>query len=174
MAIAFVLVLSAVARGAAAERVDVTAMDGTQLIGELAGATGPGVVVAHAGGDAGARWQDLAARVAAQGFRVLRCDPRGHGASSGTPDARAASQDLEGAYRYLLGRKIRPVFLVASEAVAAAALDVAARVPVAGVVVIGAAPQRATVKVPMRVLPSDTPEAIDALVRWLRAPQPGT
>jgi pimeloyl-ACP methyl ester carboxylesterase len=171
VALALVVVLVSVDRAPAGERVDITAMDGTQLIGDLGGASGPGVVLTDAASAARDHWKTVATTIAGRGFRVLRVDLRGHGESSGVPDATAADRDLEGAYRYLLGRKIRPVFLVATDASAAAALAVAARVPVAGVALIGATAKDGGATVPVLVLPSDSAEAIDSLVQWLSDPQ---
>lgn len=119
------------------ERVDVTAMDGTQLIAELGGTTGPGVVLVPGADGDRRRWQSLADRIVAAGFRVLRVDLRGHGESSGAIDLGASDRDVEGAYRYLLGRKIRPVWLVGADVGGAASLIVATRVPVAGVIALG-------------------------------------
>jgi pimeloyl-ACP methyl ester carboxylesterase len=137
--------------GDAAERVDVTAMDGVQLIAELSGASGPGVVLVADADQA--RGKTVADAIAARGFRVLRLDLRGHGASAGPADHAAADRDIEGAYRYLLGRKVRPVFLLATERTAAAARAVAARVPAAGVRVVG------------------PDEDVESVLRWLRDPQ---
>jgi alpha-beta hydrolase superfamily lysophospholipase len=123
-------VLAAVGAGAA-ERVDVTAMDGVQLIAELYGTSGAGVVLVVAA-DAD-HWKTAADAIAARGFRVLRVDLRGQGSSAGAVDLGAADRDVEGAYRYVLGRKIRPVFLLGTEATASAMRAVAARVPTAGV-----------------------------------------
>lgn len=164
------------------ERVDITAMDGVQLIGELAGVSGPGVVLAH-GADADRRsWVQVSERLAGQGFRVLRFDLRGHGESAGAIDPAASDRDVEGAYRYLLGRKIRPVFLVGVGVGATASLTVAARVPVEGVVTIAApgteaTPERAA-KVPVLALTGgpaglDGPAAIESLLRFLRDPKAG-
>ena len=62
-----------------------------------------------------------------------------------------ADRDVEGAYRYLLGRKIRTVFLIGAELGANAALVVATRVPVAGVVAIAPLSRRDALD-PSRVL----------------------
>jgi alpha/beta superfamily hydrolase len=163
----------------AGERVDITAMDGVQLIGDLEGTTGPGLVLVD-GPIADVRSAGTARTIAAAGFRVLRFDFRGAGASSGASDLGAADRDLEGAYRYLLARKVRPVYLAGSSVGASAALIVAGRVPVAGVAVIGEAPTvpldprpaRAALRVPVLTLPARA-EAADvgrALVQWLRDP----
>jgi alpha-beta hydrolase superfamily lysophospholipase len=133
--LASLLVLLVATVAAAAERVDVTAMDGVQLIAELSGTRGPGVVLAaEAEAD---HWKAIAGALGARGFRVLRVDLRGQGSSAGSVDVATADRDVEGAYRYLLGRKIRPVFLLGTEATAAAMRAVAARVPTAGVRLAG-------------------------------------
>jgi pimeloyl-ACP methyl ester carboxylesterase len=134
----------------AEERVDVTATDGTQLIATLEGTSGPGVVMVHGEGEDRRRFAALAAELAARGYRTLRVDLRGSGDSQGAVDLRAADRDVEGAYRYVLGRKIRPVFLVGEGIGARAALVVAGRLPVAGVAVL--AP------------PHDAAETVSALV----------
>lgn len=122
------------------ERVDVTAMDGVQLIGELGGTAGPGVVLVHGARADRNRWAAVARALVARGYRTLRIDLRGHGESGGAVDLTAADRDVEGAYRYLLGRKIRPVFLVGEGVGGSAALVVASRVPVAGVATLGRQP----------------------------------
>src|SRR5688572_8711664 len=142
VAVAIVAIVLAVAEryACADERVDVTAMDGTPLIGELGGTSGPGIVLVHGARTDRRQWAAVAAALVERGFRPLRIDLRGHGESSGAIDLAAADRDVEGAYRYLLGRKIRPVFLVGDGVGGSAALVVASRVPVAGVAVLGRQP----------------------------------
>jgi pimeloyl-ACP methyl ester carboxylesterase len=141
LAVAFVLAAVAIAVPCRAdERVDITATDGVQLIGELAGTSGPGVVLAPEARHARSVWAAAASAIAARGFRTLRFDPRGQGDSTGTVDAAASARDVEGAYRYVLARKIRPVFLIGEGTSGAAVLSVARRVAVAGVIVVGASP----------------------------------
>ena len=184
-ALGALLLTTALAR--ADERVDITAMDGVQLIGELAGAIGPGVVLTHDEQADRRSWMRVSERLAGQGFRVLRFDLRGHGDSGGTIDLAASDRDVEGAYRYLLARKIRPVFLVGAGAGGAASLVVAARVPVEGVVVVSspataATPDRsasADLRVPVLALASgpaglDGSPEIESLVRFLRDPKGAT
>jgi pimeloyl-ACP methyl ester carboxylesterase len=134
------LALAAAGPACADERVDVTAMDGVQLIGELAGTAGPGVVLVHGARSDRRRWAAVARALVARGYRVLRIDLRGHGESGGTVDLAAADRDVEGAYRYVLGRKIRPVFLVGEGVGGSAVLVVASRVPVAAVATLGRQP----------------------------------
>jgi pimeloyl-ACP methyl ester carboxylesterase len=76
--------------------------------------------------------------MAQAGFRTLTFDFRGYGESGGEKDVAAIDRDMEGAYRYLIGRKIRPVYLVGASMGGTAALIVAARVPVPGVATLSA------------------------------------
>jgi pimeloyl-ACP methyl ester carboxylesterase len=133
---ALALVVVAGGAGAAAERVQFTATDGVQLVGHLDGTEGPGVVFGHMYPADQTSWSAFAHATAAEGFRTLTFDFRGYGESQGTKDVSVIDRDMEGAYRYLLGRKIRPVILVGASMGGTAALIVAARVPVAGVVTL--------------------------------------
>ncbi len=136
LAVALVLGLT---RGAIAdERVDITATDGVQLIGHLAGSAGPGIVFGHMYPADQTSWTAFATEMAAAGFRTLTFDFRGYGESGGTKDVAAIDRDMEGAYRYMIGRKIRPIYLVGASMGGTAALIVAARVPVAGVATLSA------------------------------------
>jgi pimeloyl-ACP methyl ester carboxylesterase len=192
-ALAIGLLVAAVASAAGAdERVDITATDGVQLIGDLAGTSGPGVVLAPLEHTTRDTWEAAARAIAARGFRTLRFDLRGHGESSGSADLAASDRDLEGAFRYLLGRKIRPVFLVGAGITGTAALVTATRVPAAGVVTIAAPPVFAgldggaalrALTVPVRSADQWSvgngrgpavfaePAALDALVRFLNDPK---
>lgn len=166
-----VTLLAAAAGGSRAdERVDVTAMDGVQLLAELGGTRGPGVVMVHDAGEDRSSWRATADAIVARGFRVLRVDLRGHGESGGARDMGLADRDVEGAYRYLLGRKIRPVFLVAKGGAARAVLAVAERVPTGGVVLVGTAgapiESPATLKV-LRLEDVTSPEVRTRLGDWL-------
>lgn len=120
------------------ERVDITATDGVQLVGHLAGREGPGIVFGHMYPADQTSWTAFAQEMAAAGFRTLTFDFRGYGESSGTKDVAAIDRDMEGAYRYMIGRKIRPVYLAGASMGGTAALIVAARVPVAGVATLSA------------------------------------
>ena len=71
---------------------------------------GPVVVLLHAGGERRSVWKPVAERVAAQGFRVISVDQRGHGETKG-PVARTLEPyaiDLRG----LLASLDTPVHLV--------------------------------------------------------------
>jgi pimeloyl-ACP methyl ester carboxylesterase len=120
------------------ERVQITATDGVQLVGHLAGHEGPGIVFGHMYPADQRSWTAFAAEMANAGFRTLTFDFRGYGESGGEKDIAAIDRDMEGAYRFLIGRKIRPVYLVGASMGGTAALIVASRVPVAGVATLSA------------------------------------
>jgi pimeloyl-ACP methyl ester carboxylesterase len=137
------LTIFALARGPlpcayADERVQFTATDGTQLVGHLAGDTGPGIAFGHMYPADQRSWSAFARDMAGAGFRTLTFDFRGYGESGGEKDIAAIDRDMEGAYRLLVGRKIRPIYLVGASMGGTAALIVAARVPVAGVATLSA------------------------------------
>ena len=136
-AVAAVL-LAGVAPAVADERVQITATDGVQLVGHLDGREGPGIVFAHTYRGDQRSWTAFAAEMAQSGFRTLTFDFRGYGESGGRKDVATIDRDLEGAYRFVLGRKIRPVYLVGASMGGTAVLVVAARVPVAGVATLSA------------------------------------
>lgn len=120
------------------ERVQFTATDGVQLIGHLYGTHGPGVILGHMYPADQRSWAPFAQTLAGAGFRVLTFDCRGYGESEGAKQVAEIDRDMEGAYRYLVGRKMRPVFLVGASMSGTAALLTASRVPVAGVVTLSA------------------------------------
>ncbi len=132
------LLLGGASVAVADERVQITATDGVQLVGHLDGREGPGIVFAHTYRADQRSWTAFAAEMARAGFRTLTFDFRGYGESGGAQDVAAIDRDLEGAYRFVLGRKIRPVYLVGASMGGTAALIVAARVPVAGVATLSA------------------------------------
>jgi pimeloyl-ACP methyl ester carboxylesterase len=139
---ALVVVLLLVASLAVAaddgERVQITATDGVQLSGRLYGMRGPGIVLGHMYPADQSSWTATGRELAAAGYRCLTFDFRGYGESGGTKDNAAIDRDMEGAYRYLVGRKIQPIFLVGASMGGTAALIVASRVPVAGVITLSA------------------------------------
>ena len=118
------------------ERVEITATDGVQLRGHLYGTRGPGVVLGHMYPADQTSWTATARELAAAGYRCLTFDFRGYGESGGTKEVAAIDRDMEGAYRYLVGRKIQPIVLAGASMGGTAALIVASRVPVAGVITL--------------------------------------
>ena len=120
------------------ERVQITATDGVQLVGHLFGREGPGIVFGHMYPADQRSWTAFAEEMASAGFRTLTFDFRGYGESVGEKDIAAIDRDMEGAYRFLIGRKIRPVYLVGASMGGTAALMVGVRVPVAGIATLSA------------------------------------
>src|SRR4051812_14139210 len=70
-------------------RIELQRPDGT-LVGEAAGA-GPELLLLHAGGEDRTVWAPVARRLAAQGFRSVAYDLRGHGESSAAGANRLAT-----------------------------------------------------------------------------------
>jgi pimeloyl-ACP methyl ester carboxylesterase len=128
----------AFASAAEDERVQITATDGVQLVGHLYGTGGPGIVLGHMYPADQRSWMPVAEELARAGYRALTFDFRGYGESGGTKDIAAIDRDMEGAYRYLVGRKIQPIVLAGASMGGTAALIVASRVPVAAVVTLSA------------------------------------
>ena len=133
-----VLLVLVVAPARGDERVDITATDGVQLVGHLAGSDGPGIVFGHMYPADQRSWTSFAEEMAKAGFRTLTFDFRGYGESGGEKNVAAIDRDMEGAYRFMIGRKIRPVYVAGASMGGTAALIVAARVPVAGVATLSA------------------------------------
>jgi pimeloyl-ACP methyl ester carboxylesterase len=108
------------------------------LDGRVFGDGDTGVVLAHMRPADQTSWFPLATKLAASGeYTVLTFDFRGFGASTGDKEFDRVDTDLQAALRYMreeLGR--RRVFLVGASMGGSAALIVAAREPVAGVVSI--------------------------------------
>ncbi len=171
----------AAGRAVEQERVQITATDGVQLVGHLYGSSGPGIALGHMYPADQRSWTAVAQDLAGSGFRALTFDFRGYGESGGTKDVAAIDRDMEGAYRYLAGRKIRPIYLAGASMGGTAALIVAARVPVAGVVTLSAplafrgldAAQAATeVRAPKLFIASEGDEAAAAAVTRLMRTSP--
>jgi dienelactone hydrolase len=125
--------------------------DGVQLAGRLFGPSDAtvGVVFAHMLPADQSAWFDLAADLAAMGYRALTFDFRGYcpggdaGCSGGTKEVGAATQDLQTALDYLRGRGVQRVALVGASMGGTAALVVASREGDAiGAVVTLSAPQQ--------------------------------
>lgn len=101
----------------AAERVDLTASDGTKLKATFfsAGKPGPGVLLLHQCNRQRKVWDGLAQELAASGINVLTLDLRGFGESGGKPADKATPQeaqeaqrrwpgDIDLAYQYLISQ----------------------------------------------------------------------
>jgi dienelactone hydrolase len=109
--------------------------DGVKLAGRLFGPSDAtvGVVFAHMVPADQSAWFDLAADVAAMGYRALTFDFRGYcpggdaGCSDGAKDVDATPQDLQAALEYLRGRGVGGIALVGASVGGTASIVIAAR-----------------------------------------------
>jgi pimeloyl-ACP methyl ester carboxylesterase len=113
------------------------------LDGRVFGDGDVGVILVHMRPVDQTAWFPLAAELARTGaFTVLTFDLRGYGASTGDKAFDRADTDLTAAYDYMRNTlHISRVFLVGASIGGTAALLVAARVPVAGVVSVSSLAQ---------------------------------
>jgi alpha-beta hydrolase superfamily lysophospholipase len=113
-ALAFVLTLSVAAPALAAGRVvNVTATDGTPLVGmfyEASFRPAPAVVLVHMLGRSKDEWAAFADRLQAAGINALAIDLRGHGRSGGNgSELTAMAGDVEAAVGWLAAHpSVRP------------------------------------------------------------------
>jgi alpha-beta hydrolase superfamily lysophospholipase len=122
----------------AAERVTFETSDGATIAGSLWAAETPSIVVfAHMRGSNRSAWNPAVERVLDAGFAALAFDFRGHGESAGgDTDLGKIDLDLEAAVEYARQRGYARVFVVGASMGGTAALAVAARQELAGVVVM--------------------------------------
>jgi len=111
--LATALLLVAATAEAGGRGVTLTSLDGTALAGELYEASArpaPGVVLIHMLTRNKSDWDSLANRMQDAGITALAIDLRGHGASSGSPQALPAMvQDVRAAVQWLSARQgVRP------------------------------------------------------------------
>ncbi len=82
-----------------------TSTDGVKLVGTFytpVTANAPGLVLIHMVARQRTDWDELASLLQSQGFAVLTFDLRGHGDSSGSRDWTKMTEDVAGAYRFLI------------------------------------------------------------------------
>lgn len=117
----------------------ILAGDGLVLRGKTLGDGSPGIILVHDFNSSQAAWESLAATLSARGYRVLTFDLRGHGKSPGNKDITLSDSDLSAALKYMGDVLDRPsTFLIGAGSGGTAALKVAARDKVKGVVTISA------------------------------------
>lgn len=122
-----------------AEEPCILAGDGLVLRGKTLGDGSPGVILVHDFNSSQGAWEALAATLSARGYRVLTFDLRGHGKSPGTKDITLSDSDLSAALKYMGDVLDRPsTFLIGAGSGGTAALKVAARDKVKGVVTVSA------------------------------------
>jgi abhydrolase domain-containing protein 17 len=92
------------------------------------------------------------------GFSVFGYDYRGYGTSEGTPTEKAAYQDIDSVYNYLTQKLNIPpqeIIVFGRSVGGGSAIDLAARKPVAGLIVEGSFTSIFRVVVPVPLLPFD-------------------
>jgi len=123
------------------EHVSFTTSDGILLRGHLYGSRGAmgavstGVILAHMFPADQSDWTDFAQVLAAHGYQALTFDFRGFTESEGPLGTQFADRDLLAAYQFLRPRVSR-IFIAGASLGAEAAILVAAREPVAGIICI--------------------------------------
>ena len=117
------------------ERVSFTTSDGILLRGHLYGGGATGVILAHMYPADQSDWTDFAEVLAAHGYTALTFDFRGFTESDGPLGTRFADRDLLAAYQFMRPRVSR-IFIAGASLGAEAAILVAAREQVAGIICI--------------------------------------
>jgi esterase/lipase len=117
------------------ERASFTTSDGILLRGHLYGSGATGVILAHMYPADQSDWTDFAEVLAAHGYAALTFDFRGFTESNGPLGTKFADRDLLAAYQFLRPRVSR-IFIAGASLGAEAAILVAAREQVAGIICI--------------------------------------
>lgn len=117
------------------EHVSFTTSDGILLRGHLYGTGSNGVILAHMYPADQSDWSDFANVLAAHGYQALTFDFRGFTESEGTSGTEFAGTDLLAAYQFLSPR-VSHIFIFGASLGSEAAILVAAREPVAGIICI--------------------------------------
>jgi dienelactone hydrolase len=119
------------------DHVSFTTPDGVLLRGHLYGTGSTGVILAHMYPADQSDWTDFAQVLAAHGYQALTFDFRGFTESEGTSGTEFAGTDLLAAYQFMRPRVSR-IFIAGASLGAEAAILVAAREDVAGIICISA------------------------------------
>jgi dienelactone hydrolase len=117
------------------ERVSFTTSDGILLRGHLYGGGATGVILAHMYPADQSDWTDFAEILAAHGYTALTFDFRGFTESDGPLGTQFADRDLLAAYQFMRPRVSR-IFIAGASLGGEAAILVAAREQVAGIICI--------------------------------------
>jgi dienelactone hydrolase len=117
------------------EHVSFTTSDGVLLRGHLYGRGSTGVILAHMFPADQSDWTDFARVLAAHGYQALTFDFRGFTESEGQSGTEFADRDLLAAYQFLRPRVSR-IFIAGASLGAEAAILIAAREQVAGIICI--------------------------------------
>ncbi len=117
------------------QHVSFTTSDGVLLRGHLYGSGSTGVILAHMYPADQSDWTDFAQVLAAHGYQALTFDFRGFTESEGTSGTEFAGTDLLAAYQFMSPRVSR-IFIAGASLGAEAAILIAAREDVAGIILI--------------------------------------
>ena len=117
------------------DRVSFKTSDGVLLRGHLYGSGSTGVILAHMYPADQSDWTDFAQVLAAHGYQALTFDFRGFTESEGTSGTEFAGADLLAAYQFMQPRVSR-IFIAGASLGSEAAIIVAAREDVAGIICI--------------------------------------
>jgi pimeloyl-ACP methyl ester carboxylesterase len=120
------------------EAVELETNDGVVLRGELRAGGDDWVVLAHAPARDLDMWSELVAELDEE-LTVVTVDLRGCGGSDGDAAPDRAGEDVEAMLRFARGRGADLLALVAAGEACAAALEVAGRLPLDGVILLGPA-----------------------------------
>ncbi|MBD2293561.1 alpha/beta hydrolase [Anabaena sphaerica FACHB-251] len=102
--------------------------------------------------------QEILAKIRDLGFSVFAYDYRGYGTSEGTPTENSAYEDIDTAYNYLTeDLKIKPdkIIVFGRSVGGGSAVDLAARKPIAGLIIESTFTSAFRVVVPFPILPFD-------------------
>lgn len=188
LAIGLAVVLAACSTGvgACSDNPCILASDGLVLRGKIQGngkPGSPGVILAHDFNADQGSWKPLATALTARGYLVLTFDFRGTASSPGRKDATLEETDLGSVLKYMRDVLERPnVFVIGAGSGGAAAIKVASRDKVKGVVALSA-PENAlgvsvtesiaAVTAPKLFIASqDEPQAADALSLFNQSREP--
>jgi pimeloyl-ACP methyl ester carboxylesterase len=117
------------------EHISFTTSDGVLLRGHLYGRGSTGVILAHMYPADQSDWTDFARVLAAHGYQALTFDFRGFTESEGESGTEFADRDLLAAYQFLRPRVSR-IFIAGASLGSEAAILIAAREPVSGIICI--------------------------------------
>ena len=115
--------------------------DGVTIVGHLYSNGGPKrkvVVLAHEFPTSQKAWTAFARELAAKGVDALTFDFRGYGETGGSKDTAKIDRDLESAVRFIRSRDYAQVYVFGASMGGTAALKVASRLDLTGVVTLSA------------------------------------
>ena len=126
-------VCSVAMHAAEGQKISFKTKDGILISGRVFGTGKTGVVLGHMYPESQESWWPFAKVLADKGYTALAFDFRGYGESSGTQDIAKIDLDMEAAFDFL-SSKVQHVVLMGASMGGTAALKVASRKPVLGVI----------------------------------------